>query len=230
MQAHRLLASVMLAILLSLAPAQAERRVALVVGNDRYANLAADRQLQKAVNDARAVGDALARLEFEVIRGENLTRQGLVDKLDELTRRLSGGDVAFFFFAGHGVTIGGGNFILPTDVPNVEPGQETRLARAALGESDILADLQQRGVRVAVVVLDACRDNPFKRPGVRSVGGERGLARVEPARGVFTLYSAGIGQTALDRLGDGDPNPNSVFTRVLVPKLAAPGMDSPSSR
>ena len=178
--------------------------MALVIGNDRYPNLPATEQLQKAVNDARAVGDALGRLGFEVIRGENLGRQALVDKLDELTRTLSPGDTAFFFFAGHGVAISGGNFILPADVPNIESGQETRLARAALGESDIVADLQARGVRVAIVVLDACRNNPFKRPGVRSVGGERGFVRSDPVRGVFSLYSAGVGQTALDRLSDSD--------------------------
>jgi formylglycine-generating enzyme required for sulfatase activity len=208
----------------SLAPAYAEKRFALVIGNDRYPNLAANEQLKKAVNDARAVGDALRRLGFEVIRGENLGRQALVDKLDELTRKLSPGDTAFFFFAGHGVAISGGNFILPSDVPNVDGGQETRLARAALGESDIVADLQARGVRVAVVVLDACRNNPFKRPGVRSVGGERGFVRSDPVRGVFSLYSAGVGQTALDRLSDTDGNPNSVFTRVLVPALGKSGL------
>jgi hypothetical protein len=65
------------------------------------------------------------------------------------------------------------------------------------------------------VVLDACRNNPFKKPGVRGVGAERGLGRIEPVRGVFTIYSAGIGQTALDRLSDADINPNSVFTRVF---------------
>jgi formylglycine-generating enzyme required for sulfatase activity len=218
-------ASAVLLLCLGVLPSYAEKRVALVVGNDRYPNLAADQQLQKAVNDSRAVGAALARIGFEVINGENLNRQALVDKFDEMTRKLSPGDTAFFFFAGHGVTISGGNYILPIDVPNVEAGQETRLARVALGESDIISDLQQRGVRVAVVVLDACRDNPYRRPGVRSVGGERGLARIEPARGIFTLYSAGIGQTALDRLGAADTNPNSVFTRVLVPRLAQPGLD-----
>jgi formylglycine-generating enzyme required for sulfatase activity len=218
-------ACAMMLIWLGAVPAHAEKRVALVVGNDRYVNLPAHEQLLKAVNDAGAVGEALHGLGFEVIHGENLGRQALVDKLEELSRRLAPGDDAFFFFAGHGVMIGGGNYILPSDVPNVEPGQETRLTRAALGESDIVADLQQRGVRVAVVVLDACRDNPFKRPGVRSVGGERGLARIEPARGVFTLYSAGLGQTALDRLGAADSDPNSVFTRVLVPELAKPGID-----
>jgi hypothetical protein len=81
-------------------------------------------------------------------------------------------------------------------------------------------------VRVAVVVLDACRNNPLRRPGVtRAIGGERGLVRSDPVRGVFSLYSAGVGQTALDRLGDNDPNPNSVFTRVLLPTLSKPGLD-----
>jgi hypothetical protein len=91
-------------------PGHAQKRVALVVGNDIYANLPADQQLRKAVNDAHAVGDALGSLGFEVIRGENLGRQALVDKLNELTRRLAPGDIAFFFFAGHGVAISGGNF------------------------------------------------------------------------------------------------------------------------
>ena len=109
-------------------------------------------------------------------------------------------------------------------MPNVGPGQDTLLARVALGESDIVGDLQGRGVRVAIVVLDACRNNPFKKPGVRGVGGERGLTRIEPVRGVFSIYSAGIGQTALDRLGETDANPNSVFTRVFAPALGKPGL------
>jgi uncharacterized caspase-like protein len=101
---------------LTVVPGHAEKRVALVIGNDRYANLPADQQLLKAVNDSRAVGDALGKLGFEVIRGQNLGRQALVDKFDEMTRKISPGDVAFFFFAGHGVAIGGGNYILPADV------------------------------------------------------------------------------------------------------------------
>src|SRR5579871_899345 len=92
-------------------PSYAEKRVALVIGNDRYANLPADEQLRKAVNDARAVGDALSGLGFQVIRGENLGRQALLAKFDELTQRLEPGDTAFFFFAGHGVAVAGGNYI-----------------------------------------------------------------------------------------------------------------------
>ncbi|MGP0092082.1 MAG: tripartite tricarboxylate transporter substrate-binding protein [Xanthobacteraceae bacterium] len=206
-------------------PSYAEKRVALVIGNDHYANLPSDEQLRKAVNDARTVGDALATLGFEVVRGENLGRQALVDKFDEFTQRLSPGDTAFFFFSGHGVSINGGNYILPADVPNATVGQDMRLVHAAFGESDIVTELQGRGVRVAVVVLDACRNNPFKRPGGKGVGTERGLGRVEPVQGVFTLYSAGLGQTALDRLSDADTNPNSLFTRVFVPALVTPGLD-----
>jgi hypothetical protein len=223
----RILAALACALVLvcaGLRPGHAEKRLALVIGNDRYANLPAGEQLRKAVNDARAVGDALESIGFQVIRGENLGRPALVAKFDELTQRLEPGDTAFFFFAGHGVAVGGGNYILPADVPKVGPGQDTLLARVSLGEADIVADLQGRGVRVAIVVLDACRNNPFKKPGTRGVGAERGLARIEPVRGVFSIYSAGIGQTALDRLGDTDANANSVFTRVFAPALKKPGL------
>jgi uncharacterized caspase-like protein len=100
-----------------------------------------------------------------------------VDKLDALTQRLSRGDTAFFFFSGHGVALGGLNYILPSDIPEIEANQEVRLARAALAEPDILADLQGRGVCVAVVVLDACRNNPFGRSGARAPAARRGLRR-----------------------------------------------------
>src|SRR5262245_47741217 len=114
----RVAVSALMGLLLATVAAHAEKRVALVVGNDVYQNLAADQQLRKAVNDARTVGLALERIGFEVMRGENLGRQQLVDRLDEMTRRLAQGDVAFFFFAGHGVSINGGNYILPSDIPN----------------------------------------------------------------------------------------------------------------
>jgi formylglycine-generating enzyme required for sulfatase activity len=214
-----------LALVCAFAPAHAEKRVALVIGNDRYANLPAHEQLQKAVNDAQAVGKALGNLGFEVISGENVGRQALVDRLDAFTRRLSPGDTAFFFFSGHGVALSDGNYILPSDIPDVEAEQETRLARAALSEHDILSDLKRRGVRVAVVVLDACRSNPFARSGAKGVGGERGLAPPPQVRGVFSLYAASSGQAARDRLFDSDPSPNSVFSRVLAPMLTRPGID-----
>jgi hypothetical protein len=80
---------------------------------------------------------------------------------------------------------------------------------------------------VTVVVLDACRNNPFTSSGTKGIGGEKGLAPHEPPSGVFTLYAASRGESALDRLYDGDRNPNSVFTRALLPALLRPGLDLP---
>jgi formylglycine-generating enzyme required for sulfatase activity len=217
-----------LAFMCVLAPAHGEKRVAVVIGNDRYANLSEHEQLQKAVTDARAVGGALKKLGFDVISGENVSRQALIDRLDEAVRRITPGDTVFFFFSGHGIAVDGANYILPADVPVVGAGQVTRLTGAALKEEDITAALSRAGARVAVVVLDACRNNPFASAGTRATGGEKGLAPREPPSGVFTLYSAGRGEAALDRLSDSDRNPNSVFTRVLLPALARGDLDLPA--
>jgi formylglycine-generating enzyme required for sulfatase activity len=209
----------------ALAPARAQNRVALVIGNDRYANLPEHEQLQKAVNDAHAVGGALMQIGFEVMSGENAGRQALVDRLDAFAQRLTKGDTAFFFFSGHGVALGGVNYILPSDIPNIEENQEVRLKEAALAEQAIVSHLQGRGVRVAVVVLDACRTNPFIRSGSRGVGLDKGLVMPLQVNGVFSIYAARAGQAARDRLSDTDINPNSVFSRVLVPALTRPGVD-----
>jgi hypothetical protein len=204
----------------------AERRVALVVGNNRYANLPEREQLQKAVNDAQAIGKALKEINFdEVIIGENLGRRAFVDRLDELAGRLSPGDTAFFFFSGHGAVLDGVNYILPADVPDVAAAQITRLKGAALEEDYITSELLRSGARVAVVVLDACRDNPFAHDGTKGVGAEKGLRPRDPPSGVFTLYAAGRNEAALDRLSDDDRNPNGVFTRALLPALTRPGLD-----
>ncbi|MGP0091831.1 MAG: caspase family protein [Xanthobacteraceae bacterium] len=220
-----MIACAMTLLCFAVPPGYAQNRVALVIGNDRYPNLPADKQLAKAVNDARAVADALEKIGFKVIRGENLSRQELVDRLFDFTRSIQPGDMAFMFYAGHGVAISGGNYLLPSDVRPAEPGEEARVRNMAIGEADIVADIQERKARVVVLVLDACRDNPFRQPGVlRSLGGERGLGRTQEAEGVFAIYSAGLGQSALDNLGPADQSPNSVFTRVLVPALGRPDM------
>jgi uncharacterized caspase-like protein len=201
--------------------AHAQDRVALVIGNDRYGNLPAEQQLFKAVNDARAITGALEGLGFKVFRGENLGRAEMVDRIFTFTQAIKPGDTALVFFAGHGISISGGNYLLPSDTPSARPGEEARTRNFALGEADIIADIQERKPQVLVMMLDACRDNPFKRPGLtRSLGGETGLSRGREAEGVFSIYSAGFGQSALDRLGDSDRSPNSVFTRALIPALA----------
>ncbi|WP_051350486.1 MULTISPECIES: caspase family protein [Bradyrhizobium] len=196
--------------------------MALVIGNDLYPNLPADRQLKKAANDATSVADALRSLGFEIVLGTNLGRQAMIDRLADFTARLEPGDTAAVFYAGHGVAIAGVNYLVPSDVPTVNEGAEARVRGASIAEPDVIAELQAKSVRVAFVVIDACRDNPFPRAAGRSIGNTRGLADSKPARGIFTLYSAGIGQTALDQLSSNDTAHNSVFTRVFVEQLKRP--------
>jgi hypothetical protein len=174
------IAVIWLVLVCALAPAHAEKRVALVIGNDRYANLPANEQLQKAVNDARAVSGALKQIGFEVMSGENVGRQAMLARLDEAAQRLAPGDTMFFFFSGHGVAVNNANYMLPVDVPAVGSGQTASLTGAAIKEDDITDRFLSAGARVTVVVLDACRNNPFASSGTKGIGGEKGLAPHEP--------------------------------------------------
>lgn len=217
-------AVVALVSILNTSPVAAQNRLALVIGNDIYTNLPADKQLANAINDARAVGESLTRLGFKVRRAENLTREKMVDQLFNFTKSVSAGDIALMYFAGHGISINGANFLLPADVQPLRQGEETKTRSVAFSEGDIIADIQERKPRALVMVLDACRENPFRQPGTRSIAAEPGLTRGREAEGVFSIYSAGFGQTALDRLGSDDKVANSIFTRVLVPALERPGV------
>jgi formylglycine-generating enzyme required for sulfatase activity len=216
-----LLLAIVLAVLGGTLSASAAKRVALVIGIDAYDNLPT---LQKAVNDEKAVASALAGLGFDVIAGENLTRREMNAKLAELDQTIAPGDTVFFYFAGHGVALGAENYLLPRDLPKPQDGEENMVRDEGHAVDAIVRRVQGRGAAVSFFVLDACRDNPLAASGVRSIGGTRGLTRVDTPNGVFVLFSAGIGQTALDRLGEDDPDQNSVFTRKLVPLLKTPGL------
>jgi hypothetical protein len=203
------------------APAHAEKRVALVVGNNDYKHVP---KLQKAVNDARTMGDTLKQLGFTVMVAENQTRQAFSQTLLAFDKSVEAGDTAFFFFAGHGFEIAGQNFLLPTDVPAATEGQEELVRDASILADRIIERLQNRKVRTAILVFDACRNNPFERAGTRAVAGGGGLAPMtQLPEGVFSVFSAGPRQTALDRLSNDDANPNSVFTRTFARELTQPG-------
>ncbi|MEZ5925120.1 MAG: caspase family protein [Hyphomicrobiaceae bacterium] len=211
-------------LLLSLAsqPASAERKLALIFGNDSYESLPS---LKKAVNDATAMRDTLSGIGFQAELTTNANRRGMNQSLAKFEGQIEPGDEVFFFYAGHGVAIAGENYLLPTDMLPPEVGQESLIEDEAISVDRVIRRFQARGAAVSFVVLDACRDNPFAgADGTRSIGQTRGLTRIEPPSGVFVLYSAGLGQTALDRLNDDDPDPNSVFTRKLIPILKTPGL------
>jgi hypothetical protein len=200
-------------------PAQAEKRVALLLGNNGYENLP---RLDRAISDARALGEALKKLGFRVFVGEDQSRRSMSEAFLAFDRTIELGDTALFFFAGHGFEIHGQNYLLPTDVPAATDGQEELVRDAAFAVERIVDRLQARGARIAILVLDACRNNPFERSGTRAIKGTGGLAPITPSEGVFVVFSAGAKQTALDRLSLTDPDPNSVFTRNFMREVATP--------
>jgi hypothetical protein len=213
--------SLALSLLALAPPAHAAKRVALVIGNNDYRYVP---KLQKAVNDARTMGDTLKQLGFSVMVAENQTRQAFSETLLAFDKAVEPGDTAFFFYAGHGFEIAGQNFLLPTDVPAATEGQEELVRDASIMADRIVERLQNKKARTAILVFDACRNNPFERSGTRAVAGGGGLAPMtQLPEGVFSVFSAGPRQTALDRLSNNDDNPNSVFTRTFAKELLQPG-------
>jgi hypothetical protein len=210
---------------IAVAPALAERKIAFVVGIDRYDNLGPQQQLQRAVNDARSVGAAFASLGFEVVRAENVGRGAFNAEWQKFLDKLQPDDMAAIYFSGHGVEIEGLNFLLPRDVPNISYGRQEHLKRESLSVSELLLDLRKRKPKVTLVILDACRDNPLLPPEQRSLNWGAGLARMDAPTGTFIMYSAGVGETALDRLPGNDPDKvNSLYTRRLLPLVKTPGL------
>jgi len=202
------------------APALAGKRVALVIGNNDYENVPA---LKKAVNDAGAISQELARLGFDVVSAENVGRRAMSRALVELEGKIETGDTALIYFAGHGFAVDGTNYLLPVDVPEAGPGEEGLVRDASFAATGLSDRLQEKGAATVILILDACRDNPFAIKGKRSMGLTRGLSRMDPAEGMFVLFSAGQGQSALDRLSETGENPNSVFTRTLLKEMEQPG-------
>jgi peptidoglycan hydrolase-like protein with peptidoglycan-binding domain len=212
----------LLLVLLLTGAASAERRMAFVVGNDAYTEVP---RLQKAVNDAEAVAATLATQGFEVTLVRDADRREMNRSLSDFTGRLGPGDTAFVFFAGHGVEIAGENYLLPVDIVAPAGGDRDFVASESIALSRLLDRVRATGARATIAVIDACRDNPFETTTGRSIGGTRGLGRIAAPEGTFVIFSAGARQMALDRLSDDDPDPNSVFTRALLPRLSRPGLE-----
>ncbi|WP_171129722.1 MULTISPECIES: caspase family protein [unclassified Ruegeria] len=211
-----------LCLLISACPVWAQERLALVIGNNDYDSVI---DLQKAVADAEAVSAKLQTLGFETIEGLNLDRRGMNQHIADFTARLDAGDTAFVFFAGHGVEIDGENYLLPTDILTPSTGETDFVKSESIALSNLLDRVRATGARTSIAIIDACRDNPFETHAGRSIGRTRGLGRINAPQGMFVIFSAGAGQMALDRLSDDEAEPNSVFTRALLPRLSEPGLE-----
>jgi hypothetical protein len=213
---HRLLAAIVACLLLVL-PAAAEKRVALVVGNSAYVHANA---LPNPVNDAGDMAKALSGVGFDVILGLDLSKSAFDGKVRDFARALEKADVGLFFYAGHGLQTAGKNHLVPVDAKL----QVVRdLDFEAISLDFVLKQMElDRDGKINIVFLDACRDNPLARNLARSLGTRsaaigQGLAQVEAGVGTFIAFSTQPGSVALD--GEGR---NSPFTAALVKDLRLP--------
>lgn len=211
-----------LCLLLALAlPAQA-RNLAFVLGNDGYQNVP---QLLKARSDAEGYAAFFTDKGFEVFAHADLGQRDMVVALATFLDAIRPGDTVVFAYSGHGWSNGTENFLLPTDIRIT--GSQTLIEKESFvlknGVNGILDEIAARGAALTVAIIDACRDNPFQSAdGTRSIGLARGLVPVQAPVGTFIAFSAGAGQTALDRLSDDDSAPYSVFTRSFLQELGKP--------
>jgi hypothetical protein len=207
-------------MVLSACAANAEKRVAFVVGNGAYKNVA---PLPNPAIDAKSMAMLLRNVGFDVVEGSNLSRDKMTEKLLEFGKKAQGADVALFFYAGHGIAIGGTNYLLPIDA-DIKTEMDVKLGAAI--NIDVTLDQTMGDAKVKLVFLDACRDNPFaakirSAKASRSVNVQTGLAEMKSGEGTLIAFATGPGQTALD----GDVGTNSPFTRALMANLTQPGIE-----
>ncbi|MDZ4843214.1 MAG: caspase domain-containing protein [Hyphomicrobium aestuarii] len=209
--------SVLFAAVFSL-PALAEKRVALVIGNAAYV---AASPLANPVNDATDIGKSLEALGFTVILGIDLDKPKFDLTLRAFARELEDAGTGLLFYAGHGLQVGGQNYLIPVDA---KLARERDLAFEAIPLDLILRQMElERETKTNIVFLDACRDNPLARNLARSMGTRSnavasGLAQVQTGVGTFISYSTQPGNVALDGSGR-----NSPFTAALSRHVKAPG-------
>jgi uncharacterized caspase-like protein len=186
------------------------RRVALVIGNAAYLKWP---RLENPGNDAVAVAAALeSQIGFDkVVLKRDLTAEDFAATLDDFAKVAIGSDLALIYFAGHGMEVSGGNFLIPIDA---KLSTATDLNLPGLPLDAVMRRLD--GVRkLKLVILDACRDNPLGR------GSGRGLKAIEPDGDTLVVYAAKAGTTAADEAGQG----HSPFTQAFLKHVVKPGLD-----
>jgi uncharacterized caspase-like protein len=179
-----------------------EQRVALVIGNNAYQGERLSK-LINPINDSRAIKNILEKKGFEVIYQEDGSIREMRKVLSKFYKKIEKGGVGFFYFSGHGIEVEGQNYLIPIDA-KIEDKSETEYEAVALGR--VTKRMQNAKNRLNIVVLDACRNDPFSRSA-----GAGGLAKTEPM-GLFVSYSTGAGSVA----SDGKSGENGLFTKSLI--------------
>src|ERR1700737_3290198 len=206
------------ALLLLCQPAHAEKRVALVLGNSAYKNVP---PLPNPVNDGAMIAATLKSAGFDVVDSRSdLPALEMRRALRDFADRARDADIAVIYYAGHGMEVDGTNYLIPVDA---KLERDTDVYDEALSLDRVLVAIEP-AKKLRLVILDACRDNPFAKTMKRTVASRgigQGLAKVEPTSpNVLIAYSAKAGSTAAD--GDGK---NSPFTMALSKHLTTPGLD-----
>jgi hypothetical protein len=188
---------------------ESEVRVALVIGNSAYR----DAPLMNPVNDARDIAQALTRLGFEVIHREDLSQSEMKRAIRAFGEKIRGSDVSLFYYAGHGIQVNGENYLVPVDATI---NHEVEVEYEAVDLGLVLAQMEQAKNRVNIVILDACRNNPFAR-SFRSAS--RGLASVTAPGGTLIAYATAPGSVA----ADGGAR-NGLYTQELLKNMLTPAL------
>lgn len=186
-----------------------ESRVALVIGNSNYAAA----PLRNPVNDANVVASTLRQLGFDVVARTDVDLRGMQQAVREFSRKIQGGAVGLFYYAGHGMQAQGRNFLIPIGAQIEAEGD---LVLEGLDLNSVLEQMGGAQNRLNIVILDACRNNPFAR-SFRSYS--QGLAQVNAPAGTFIAYATAPGQTASDGKGD-----NGLYTQELLANMRTPGL------
>jgi len=196
----------------SLAAGGPEQRVALVIGNSNYQNA---QQLANPDNDAQAMAQFLNQAGFEVIAATDLTENDMIKVVQDFSGKVAArgpNTVAMVYYAGHGVQLAGENYLVPVDAKISSPSD---LANNSVRLVDVMATLEAIPSRMRIVVLDACRNNPF--PGIDDAG--RGLAIVDAPSGSIVGYSTAPGTEALDGAGSHSPYADAFLRLAREPNL-----------
>jgi uncharacterized caspase-like protein len=186
-----------------------ENRVALVIGNRNYKTA----PLQNSVNDANDLADLLTRKNFEVIKVLDGTRLEIREAIKKFSSKIASGAIGLFYYSGHGVQVEGENYLVPIDA-RIEYQEE--VPDECIGVSTILRYMEASNNKLNIMILDACRNSPFKS---FSRSGEKGMLRVEAPVGSIVAYSTAPGMTASD--GNGR---NGLYTSKLMKYLDVPGL------
>jgi uncharacterized caspase-like protein len=194
----------------------AEQRVALVIGNAAYRI----DPLDNAVNDARLVASSLKTAGFDVTLAENLDRRGLLAALRAFGERLSDNSVAVLYYAGHGLQLRDRNYLIPVDA---EIRSEDEIALAGIDIAFVLGRMSAARSKVNIVILDACRNNPFASSTGKGQHTAQGLAQMDAPVGTLLAYATAPGKLAADGLG-GINDKNGLYAQQLARQLLSPGL------